>query len=218
MDPEFGWTGRTSEAGPYSNVRVIKLNYPSWGWVITIALLVANGILAILYALDFLEVGFRSPLVPTIWSGLQLLCFAILWVFAIWYWMWERLAEDRMGVVVISTTGAVTNLLAFIVFLIWVLNNDTTSKISFTTNPRAYSQFGDANAAGFVMYIILLLATLIVLAHRVWWKKTLLLMDILAQTAGQSKRLSTLLGEAAASERERRRRRMGNPGGGDELY
>lgn len=210
--------GPHTESGPYSNVHVIKLNYPSWGWAITIALLIANGILAILYALDFLEVGFRSPLVPIIWSGVQLVFFALLWVFALWYWMWERLSEDRLGVVVISTCGTVTNLLAFIIFLIWFLNNNTTGKISFASNPRTYSQFGDANVAGFVMYIILLLATLMVMAHRVWWKKILLLMDILSQTTGQSKRLSTVLEEAASAERDEMRRRMRSSRGAEELF
>lgn len=188
------------EAGPFSGLRFVTLQYPSWGWVVTIALLIFNGILAILYALDFLEVGFRSPLVPTIWSGVQLMCFAVLWVFTVWYWLWERLAEDRIGVVVISTTGAVTNLLAFIIFLIWVLNNDTTSKISFDDDPKAFSQFGDANVAGFCMYIVLLLATFVVAAQRVWWKKNLLLLDIVCQTTGQAKSLRVVLESAAKNE------------------
>lgn len=187
---------------PYSQARFVKWTYPSWSWVFIVALLIFNGILAILYALDFLEVGFRAPLVPLIWSGIQFLCFGLLWVFVVFYFFWEQLLEDRSGAVVVTTAGTLTNLLAFILFLIWAINNNTTSKLSFDDDPRAFTQYANANVAAFAMYMILLGVSLVAAGQMLVWEKTLILADYVARSPG-SETLRTVLRNAARSRRRR---------------
>jgi len=186
---------------PYSGAKFVHWTYASWTWVFLVALLIFNGILAILYALDFLEVGFRTPLVPLIWSGVQLLCFALVWVFVVWSFFWEQLSQDRSSSVAIATAGTITNLLAFILFLIWVVNNNTTSKINFDDNPRAFSQYADTNVAAFAMYVVLLGVSLVAASQRLLWEKTLLAMDVLSRSPG-SQTLAAVF-EAAARQQDK---------------
>ncbi len=194
----------TWSSSPYSGAKFVSWSYASWTWVFLVALVIFNGVLAILYALDFLEVGFRAPMVPLIWSGAQLICFALVWVFVVLNFFWEQLSQDRSSSVAIATAGAVTNLLAFILFLIWVINNNTTSKISFDDNPRAFSQYADANVAGFVMYVVLLGVALMAAAQRLLWEKTLVALDIVSRSPG-SQTLSVVFAAAAKQQRPRRR-------------
>ena len=184
---------------PYSRASFVKWTNPSWSWVFIASLLVFNGILAILYALDFLEVGFRAPLVPLIWSGAQMLAFGLLWVVVVFYFFWEQILEDRSGAVAVTTAGAFTNLLAFILFLIWAVNNKTTSKLSFDDDPRAFTQYANANVAAFAMYILLLMVALVAAMQMIIWVKTLIALDYVARSPG-GKRLATILKQAARDD------------------
>lgn len=188
---------------PYSGSKFIRWTTPSWSWVLIVALLIFNGILAILYALDFLEVGFRTPLVPLIWSGVQFILFGLLWILAVWGFFWEQLLEDRAGAVAIATAGTCTNFLSFVLFLIWVVNNNMTSKLSFDDDPRGFTQYANANVAAFTMYVVLLAVALTAVVLVLMWEKTLIALDYVARSPG-SQTLATVLQQAAREQHGRR--------------
>ena len=145
------WTRETyakaSTMSPRTTTRFLTVGKPSLLWLTIVVLVILNSVLFVLYLLDAIGVGFRSPLTLVTSSGVLFVLFCILSVYAAYRFKYERVMEDWLSLLYITVIFTVVNLAAFLTFLIWALQHpEFWKEVDFDDNPKAHDGYVAANA------------------------------------------------------------------------
>ena len=185
---------RASRMSPESTTSLISFRNPSLHWLTIVCLIILNSILFVLYVLDAVGVGFRSPITLVATSGALFLLFCCLSLYAVFKFKHERLMQDWLRMVYISTTFTFINLVSFLSFLIWALKNPGFWKdIDFEDNPKAHDGYVAINAFSAAMFVmaLLILWTSIVLHY--YFVKLLQTLNVVITKAGNEGNLVDIL-------------------------
>ena len=189
---------RASRMSPESTTSLINFGNPSLHWITIIVLIILNSILFILYVLDAVGVGFRSPITLVATSGALFLLFCCLSLYAVFKFKYERLMQDWLRMVYISTTFTFINLVSFLSFLIWALQNPGFwKKIDFEDHPKAHDGYVAINAFSAAIFVMALLILWTAIVVHYYFVKLLQTLNITITKAGNSGNLFDIMSKVS---------------------
>lgn len=208
IGPAEVWERRTyvraAGLSPISTTSFINFGRPSLLWLTVVVLGILNSVLFVLYVLDAIGVGFRSPVTLVASSGALFVLFCLLSLYAVFRLKTERIMQDWMRLVYITVCFTFVNLVSFLAFLIWALKNPGFWKdIDFEDDPKAHDGYVAANAFAAALFVLALLALWTAMAIHYYFVKLLETLNIAIVKAGSAGNLSDIM--AAATEGGRKK-------------
>ena len=185
---------RASRVSPISDTPFQSFRKPNLLWITFIVLAILNSVLFVLYVLDAIGVGFRSPVTLVASSGGLFILFCLMSLYSIWRFKSERIMQDWIRIVFIITVFTVINLITFVTFLIWALKNPGFWKdIDFEDDPKAHDGYVAANAFAAALFVIAVLALWVALVIHYYFVKLLETVDIVITKAGSAGSLEDIM-------------------------
>ncbi len=185
---------RAMRMSPRVTTNFISFRNPTLYWLTMICLIILNSILFVLYVLDAVGVGFRSPITLVATSGALFLLFCCLSLYSVFKFKYERLLQDWLRMVYISITFTFINLISFLSFLAWALQNPGFWKdIDFEDDPKAHDGYVAINAFSasiFVMAVLILWTAMVI---HYYFKKLLQTINVVITKAGNAGDLEDIM-------------------------
>ncbi len=176
---------RAVRMSPRVTTNFINFRNPTLYWLTMICLIILNSILFVLYVLDAVGVGFRSPITLVATSGALFLLFCCLSLYSVFKFKYERLLQDWLRMVSISVVFTFINLISFLSFLAWALQNPGFWKdIDFEDDPKAHDGYVAINAFSAAIFVMAVLNLWIAMVIHYYFKKLLQTLNVVISKAG----------------------------------
>jgi len=194
---------RASRMSPESTTNFISFRKAPLHWLTLICLIILNSILFVLYVLDAIGVGFRSPITLVATSGALFLLFCVLSLYAVFKFKYERLMQDWLRMVFVSTTFTFVNLISFLSFLVWALKNPGFWKdIDFEDDPKAHDGYVAVNAFSAAIFVMALLILWTAVVIHYYFVKLLQTLNITITKAGNAGNLEDIMSKLSEGGRK----------------
>ncbi len=178
---------RAMRMSPRVTTNFISFRKPTLYWLTMICLVILNSILFVLYVLDAVGIGFRSPITLVATSGALFLLFCCLSLYSVFKFKYERLLQDWLRMVSISLSFTFVNLISFLSFLAWALQNPGFWKdIDFEDDPKAHDGYVAINAFSAAIFVMAVLNLWIAMVIHYYFKKLLQTINVVITKAGNA--------------------------------
>lgn len=185
---------RASRMSPKSTTPFVAMEKPSLMWLTVIVLIILNSVLFVLYVLDAIGVGFRSPLTLVVASGVLFILFCILSLCALWRFKMERIMQDCLRLVYITFTFTFVNFVSFLTILVWAIKYPGFwQEIDFSDDPQAHDGYIAANAFCAAMFVVALAVFWTAIVTHYYFVKLLETLNITILRAGTAGNLADIM-------------------------
>lgn len=185
---------RATRMSPRVTTNFISFRNPTLYWLTMICLIILNSILFVLYVLDAVGIGFRSPITLVATSGALFLLFCCLSLYSVFKFKYERLLQDWLRMVSISLSFTFINLLSFLSFLAWALQNPGFWKdIDFEDDPKAHDGYVAINAFSAAIFVMAVLNLWIAMVIHYYFKKLLQTLNVVITKAGNAGNIEDIM-------------------------
>ena len=194
---------RATRMSPRVTTNFISFRSPTLYWLTMICLVILNSILFVLYVLDAIGVGFRSPITLVVTSGALFLLFCCLSMYSVFKFKYERLLQDWLRMVSISVCFTFINLISFLSFLGWALQNpgywkeiDPKGNDGIAETEKAliaHDGYVAVNAFSAAIFVMAILNLWIAMVIHYYFKKLLQTLNVVISKAGTEGNLEDIM-------------------------
>lgn len=198
VQPSEVWRKQTyAKAGtmsPLTTSPFVSGGRPSLRWLTIVVLVILNSVLFVLYILDAIGVGFRSPITLVSSSGGLFLLFCVMSLSAVYRFRSERVMQDWLRMVYITVCFTFINLVTFLTFLIWAIKHPGFWKeIDFDDDPKAHDGYVAANAFAAALFVVGLVVLWTAMVLHYYFQKLLETMNIAIIKGGSAGSLEDIM-------------------------
>ncbi len=198
VQPSEMWRKQTyAKAGimsPLTTSPFVSGGRPSLRWLTIVVLVILNSVLFVLYILDAIGVGFRSPITLVSSSGGLFLLFCVMSLSAVYRFRSERVMQDWLRMVYITVCFTFINLVTFLTFLIWAIKHPGFWKeIDFDDDPKAHDGYVAANAFAAALFVVGLVVLWTAIVLHYYFQKLLETMNIAIIKGGSAGSLEDIM-------------------------